>query len=270
VIVIPLILSAYSTGPPDGYAGDPPNYNNCTSCHNSFPPNSGDGTLNLLNLPGKYVPEQEYTIFVFLKDTLGLRWGFEMTVIDSTGFQAGEMINTDNTVQISQGSGNLRDYAKHTSIGTFPGQQDSAIWELKWTAPIQGTGTVYFYLAGNAANNNGVPSGDYIYTKQFTIPESTLALKEKNSLSRGFNFNIYPNPASKRIQVVFNLGNPSKVRIKLIDVSGRTFDIYKGFLKEGKNVLNFNLDKMNLNSSSYYIVTEVRKLRLKKHILIIK
>ena len=78
---LPTGARAYSGGPPDGYAGDPPEDLNCTSCHSSFPVNSGNGTLTLLDAPVSYTPGETYLLTVRLEDPNQRRWGFEMTSI---------------------------------------------------------------------------------------------------------------------------------------------------------------------------------------------
>jgi hypothetical protein len=37
-------------------------------------------------------------------------------------------------------------------------------WHFDWTAPATPPDTIYFYAAGNGANNNNRSTGDYIYT----------------------------------------------------------------------------------------------------------
>jgi hypothetical protein len=167
--VLPVTILAFSSGPPDGYAGDPPLYNYCTACHTSYPLNSGDGVLEILGLPTFYLPGSTYVITVHITDPGQVRWGFELTVIDTAGTRGGFIAPLDSLyVQVSQGAD--RDYAKHTLLGTFPGQSEG-LWSIMWTAPSQGTGRVEFYLAGNAANNNGNPYGDYIYAVNYQVEE---------------------------------------------------------------------------------------------------
>ncbi len=215
-------LMAYSSGPPDGYAGDPPAMNNCTACHSTFPVNSGDGTLSLVGLPETYVPESTYTFQVTLQDPGQSRWGFELTVIDGAGNQAGVLEAVDGTVQISEGPGNQRDYAKQTSSGTFNGQP-SATWTLRWTAPPAGTGPVTFYVAGNAANGNFSTSGDYIYTT--TLSSAPVAVEEENSSPRqgALPYRLYPNPlhAPQTVQIQGVPGSRGPVQALVLDSSGR-------------------------------------------------
>ncbi len=214
-------LHAFSSGPPNGYAGDPPGMNNCTACHSSFPVNSGDGTLSLVGLPDTYQPESTYTLQVVLEDPGQSRWGFELTVIDEAGNQAGTLEAVDNTVQISEGAGNQRDYAKQTLTGTFTGQS-SATWTFRWTAPPAGTGPVTFYVAGNAANGNFSTSGDYIYTLSTTV----VAVAEEDSLSSEpqgrLQPRVFPNPLdSPRVLRIRGVTSPHPPQALVLDTAGR-------------------------------------------------
>ncbi|MBU0520143.1 T9SS type A sorting domain-containing protein [bacterium] len=154
---------AHSGGPLDNLAGNPPDNNNCTLCHSTFPVNSGSGTLSLTGLPANYTPGNTYTISVNLADPVAARWGFEVTSLDAGNNQAGAFVVTDpvNT-QLSDNTGSSADFLKHTSTGTYVGSASSASWSFDWTAPA--SGDVTFYFAGNAANSNGFTTGDYIYT----------------------------------------------------------------------------------------------------------
>ncbi len=216
------VALAYSGGPPDGYAGDPPAMNNCTTCHSSFPVNSGDGTLSLVGLPQTYTPGSTYTFQVTLEDPGQSRWGFELTVIDNNGNQAGVLEAVDNTVQISEGPGNQRDYAKQTSNGTFTGQ-GSASWTLRWTAPPAGTGPVTFYVAGNAANGNFSTSGDYIYTLSTALV--SVAEGDSTPPAQGMHKapRVYPNPLTTpqgiQVQLPEDVAPPAVVPVR--DPAGR-------------------------------------------------
>src|SRR5678815_691690 len=126
-----------------------------------------------ITAPPNYVPGQTYPITVThnnLTDATRLRWGFELTVLDTSDEKAGNLQNLDGLTQVlnNQGPGSARQYIEHTSAGTFVGQQHTASWTFNWTAPPTDVGPVFFYAAGNQANNDGNTSGDYIY-KTFVI-----------------------------------------------------------------------------------------------------
>lgn len=168
VMGLSAIVWAFSGGPPDGRAGNPPGNMTCktSGCHNSFALNSGDGSFSIDGVPGEYTPGNTYTITVTLSDPGQKRWGFELTVLEGSNQQAGAIIVTDNTnTQLSDNMGTNPDYIKQRSAGTFAGTNDGPVsWSFDWIAPDAAAGDVTFYAAGNAANNNGTASGDYIYT----------------------------------------------------------------------------------------------------------
>lgn len=162
----------FSSSPPDGKTGAP-GEGLCTDCHNSFVPNSGDGSLSLLGTPAEYVPDSTYPMIVILSDQGQSRWGFELVVKKVSNQQAGAITITDITnTQFSTSAGIT--YLKHTSSGAYAGTIDGPVaWTFTWTAPSSGTGRVLFYVAGNAANNNGNNQGDYIYNINKEIAEQT-------------------------------------------------------------------------------------------------
>ncbi len=178
LLVSPAVaLLRYPWGPMDGAASEPPLYTNCTLCHNSGGPvNSKDGDLLISGLPGEYTPGATYTLVIQLSDPAQQRWGFEITALDRNGAPAGgfmisDAVNTQLSVDPSTGN----QYVKHTTTGTFAGAPGGATWSVDWTAPAAGTGTVYFYASGNAANWDNNQTGDFIYNAAATIAEGGAA-----------------------------------------------------------------------------------------------
>lgn len=162
---VPLLL-AYSSGPPARKTGSARfSENNCTQCH-AGTANSGPGKLDLSGTPDVYVPGQTYNVRVALSQAGQQRWGFELATRTGDGNQAGTLIpgaagftqvNTDGGVQ----------FITHTSAGTRAGTADGPVnFDFTWKAPDTNVGEVYFSVAGNAANNSGSNSGDFIYTKE--------------------------------------------------------------------------------------------------------
>jgi len=162
MLLVPIQLFARSGGPPDDRAGNPPNRANCTQCHSSFGVNTGQGSLQLANFPEEYATGETYNITVQLSDPAARRWSFELTAIGEENERAGnlEVVNGDQT-QISDNNGQPQ-YLMHTRGGTFQGQQNGAEWDFNWTAPEEDVGEIWFYFAGNAANNDGGTGGDRI------------------------------------------------------------------------------------------------------------
>jgi hypothetical protein len=174
-VAAPSPAGAFSSGPPDGFCGDPPAMMNCTICHVDFEANSGDGLLELLGLPATYMPGANYPVTVRLRDPGQQRWGFELTSLAAGNNQAGSFALLDAIrTQISDNPGTDPDYVKHTTTGTdFPTPDGPVSWTFTWTAPASGEAT--FYLAGNAADGTKDPGLDYIYTIARTVEPQTVA-----------------------------------------------------------------------------------------------
>jgi uncharacterized repeat protein (TIGR01451 family) len=158
-------VHAFSAGPPAGYTGAPGEEPEaCAECH--VPPDAGTGTISI-TAPQTYVPGQTYPITVTHSnpDPTRKRWGFQLTVLDTSDEKAGELQNTSGLTQVlnNQGPGSARQYIEHSASGTFVGQSNGASWTFNWTAPAEDVGPVTFYTAGNQANNDGNTSGDFIY-----------------------------------------------------------------------------------------------------------
>ena len=159
-------VHAFSAGPPAGYTGAPQEEPDaCAECH--VPSDAGTGKISI-TAPQTYVPGQTYPITVTHTnvDPTRLRWGFELTVLDTASDEkAGELQSLNGLTQVLNNTGpnSARQYIEHTSAGTFVGQQNGASWTFNWTAPSIDVGPVTFYAAGNQANNDGNTSGDYIY-----------------------------------------------------------------------------------------------------------
>src|SRR5882724_8503088 len=156
---------AFSSGPPAGYTGAPREEPEaCAECH--VPPDAGTGHISI-TAPQTYIPGQTYQITVTHSnpDPTRLRWGFELTALDTSDEKAGDLQSTDGLTQVLNNAGpdSARQYIEHTAAGTFIGQQNGASWTFNWTAPATDIGVVTFYTAGNQANNDGNTSGDYIY-----------------------------------------------------------------------------------------------------------
>jgi hypothetical protein len=167
LLAIPVITYASVFGPDFGYTGAPGDNGNCTACHTGTP-NSGGGSVNVTGIPNAYQPGQQYNVTVTVQQTARTRFGFQLTAIDSNGNRAGtlESLGGDTSLNPVSGQGG-RQYIQHTQQGTSQNVNNGRSWQVRWTAPATGIGQVRFFVAGNAANNNGNETGDSIYTNSF-------------------------------------------------------------------------------------------------------
>ncbi|MCC6586676.1 MAG: hypothetical protein IT168_08155 [Bryobacterales bacterium] len=166
---------AFSTGPVPGRTGAAADGGlTCTACHRGNNLNDGVGKLTIL--VRDYKPGVKQKIRVMLQHPTAARWGFQLTArLASDPTQpAGTFLPAnnylvkcfDNTFAPCNG---LREFVEHTQPTTFAGQRGSASWDIEWMPPSSDVGPVVFYAAGNAANNNGTNTGDFIYTTDSTI-----------------------------------------------------------------------------------------------------
>ncbi len=182
---------AHSDNPPDGTAGNPPEMNTCHSCHHSYPENTGGGGIGITGGLGTvYIPGHLYGINVLLGYDGGVRWGFELTVLDEDGQQAGWLLLADSlNTRLSEHPGNEPDYIKQTLAGT---RLDSTfgLWRLLWISPPPGSGPVTLYLSGVAGNDDGRQLRDYVFSEIRTStegvgPSGAAALSLPDSLRFG-------------------------------------------------------------------------------------
>ena len=76
-------VHAFSAGPPAGYTGAPQEEPEaCAECH--VPPDAGTGKISI-TAPQTYIPGHTYPITVTHTnaDLTRLRWGFELTVLET-------------------------------------------------------------------------------------------------------------------------------------------------------------------------------------------
>lgn len=161
-------LFAYSIGPPDGRTGSSAdNYKTCydAGCHNSHTLNSGNAKFSV-STPPRYSQGEILTIRVSFHNSSGAKHGFELSALDTDNNHIGTFRSIDDTTQTGDGN-----YIKHTTEGS--NQYGNAGWSVQWIAPVSEIlKPVTLYAAGNEANGDGTPQGDYIYTTTATMEQN--------------------------------------------------------------------------------------------------
>lgn len=174
--ILTKVQAKISPGPPLAMTGAP-DEGTCIGCHYTYGgadsvPNLGPGRVQITGLPAHYTPWQSYvvTVTVTANETSTRRWGFELTALDAndSAATAGELIVTD-ALHVLKRAGSVLDktriYLSHNDEeGTSLGRTGANSWTFNWTAPNSAAGEVRFYAAGNAADGQVTPEGDYIYT----------------------------------------------------------------------------------------------------------
>ena len=178
--IVPIAAFGHSYGPPPRVTGAPgDNAKACTQCHTTNALNSGTGSVKILLQSGAfYIPGVKQRVAVQVADPAQQRWGFELTArlnSDLEKGQAGDFTPVDNLTQVicednaPKPCASGPSFITHTSAGTRNGTKNGATFQFDWTPPATNAGPVTFFVAGNAANGNGSPTGDQIYTSSVQL-----------------------------------------------------------------------------------------------------
>ncbi|OFW15383.1 MAG: hypothetical protein A3H29_02370 [Acidobacteria bacterium RIFCSPLOWO2_02_FULL_67_21] len=162
-------IRAYPTGPDPAVTGGF-GERTCAGagCHSTYELDEGKtaklGDILIEGLPGQYEPGKTYPIKLVNSHTQDRRhWGFQLAArAKATGAQAGELSTIDGTTQILTEKG--IQYIEHTEQGIT-----SNTFQFTWTAPSAPAGEVVMHASGNAADGDGSPEGDYIYSTSVAV-----------------------------------------------------------------------------------------------------
>jgi hypothetical protein len=160
-----------------GNTGAPGETATCSSCHSGGAYGTVTVTIQMF-LDGtntavtSYNPGQTYDMRVTVTPSTGspLGYGFQMTCLTSPSNTplGGYSALASNVKQklVTTGTYMGRTYVEHNGVGT------NNQFNLSWTAPTAGTGTVKFYAAGNCVNLSNSTSGDKVGNSSITITEN--------------------------------------------------------------------------------------------------
>lgn len=192
----------------------------CINCHNQGPilASLAISVLDSANNPiTQYLPGKKYTARVTITASgAGLNgYGFQMIGLrdsnnsDLDGFTD---VNPNNYKLASIPGG--RTYAEHSNIST------SSLFNVTWTAPPTGTGSITLYAAGNGVNSNGTTSGD-------GSGFSTLKLTELSSSSNDIadhlpKLTVFPNPLQAESTLNLESLEAGEYQVTAFDLSGKS------------------------------------------------
>jgi uncharacterized protein (TIGR03437 family) len=170
---------------PDPRKTGAPGDNTCAqaSCHTGTAINAGSGKVEIV-FPGDlvYTPGVKQRLEVKITDSAARSYGFQATArlgSNESNGQAGRFDPLDSSTLVMCENGRARttggcpaqaplefiEHARAPQAGTF---------SFEWTPPASDVGSIRFYVPGNAANGNRMPTGDRIYTAGYTLtPAST-------------------------------------------------------------------------------------------------
>ncbi|MBI4262755.1 MAG: hypothetical protein HY657_00115 [Acidobacteria bacterium] len=140
----------------------------CHQCHSENPLNEPSGTIGLSGIPDTYTPGERYLITVTVARPQLVRAGFQVSARfergERTGRNAGTFEPSDDRTEAVPDDGGRITYIQHTAIGSTVPSPGTGQWTFAWRAPSDPAAPVVFHAAANAANGDGLPLGDFIYT----------------------------------------------------------------------------------------------------------
>ncbi len=188
--IIPAVLFAAAEawgngkGAPPGRAGVPVDGPTCweVACHTGTPLNGGGGRVTVsLSGGGTYVPGVAQAVTVTVTDSAAVIYGMQAAsrLSASASTQAGGFRATNARLhvdcwsadwsKINSKSGATCPAATPLEFITHTGPEPGNTFTFEWTPPATASGSVVIYVAANAANGNGNPQGDRIYSTTVTI-----------------------------------------------------------------------------------------------------
>lgn len=205
----PTAMFAESAMPSLGYTGAPADHTgqNCSVCHSSFGAANTDPSGSLTVTISDYNPGVQQLIHINVQHPTASRWGFQMTIreVSDETTEAGNFSNTTGaTYQVVCDDGsefgtttlpcsinNGRQFAEHVDAPRTAAGAGYE-WVVPWLPPETEVGRLHVYVAAVAANGDGTPQGDHVYTYSSTISATGAC-----SLSTtGFNLRTVVNGAS--------------------------------------------------------------------------
>ena len=172
-MLVTISVRAYPAGPEPAKTGG---FGELTcrqsGCHVSYEldagKTSGLGDLLISGLPTQYEPGKIYPVKLAVTHTQDRRyWGFQLAArMKETGAQAGELKPTDDSTQVLDEKGIT--YIEHTLKGIA-----ANTFTFSWVAPTTSGGEIVIHAAGNAADGDDTPEGDYIYSTSVTVAPPT-------------------------------------------------------------------------------------------------
>ena len=207
----------------------------CIGCHNQGPivASLAISVLDSANNPvTQYQPGKLYTTRVTITASGNNLngYGFQMIGLrnsDNSDLDGFSDINPNNYKLVSIPNG--RTYAEHNNISA------SNLFNVRWTAPPSGTGSITFYAAGNGVNSNGTTSGDGSGFSSLQLTEMSSAA---NEISKNLpQISLIPNPIQENAVLRLQNLEAGEYQLSAFDILGKNVWNTQQKLAEGAQTL---------------------------------
>lgn len=192
----------------------------CADCHDdgAFNPFVAIHVIDSSNTPvSQYIPGRQYIARVTVNPSTGTPagYGFQMIALRDNG-----NIDLDGFTDINPNNYKLTTISNGRTYAEHPTMSASDTFNVRWTAPAAGTGSVTFYAAGNAVNGNNNSSGDGAdYTSLQLFEAGTLS--NSQPIQEGpLSLQVFPNPCDVETSMSALLPYSGNFLLKAYDLSG--------------------------------------------------
>lgn len=226
-----------------------------SNCHTGSTDNSMGGSVILTStdlVNWEYTPGQTYTLTATVSQQGRSLFGIGLEALLPSGANAGNLVpGTGTTTKNATIAGNSRKNIVHNMNAGATANAHS--FTFTWTAPATDVGPVTIYYAGNAANNNGTKTGDYIYNASQVVTPAGVNVQEQ--VITPFTFSFYPNPATENITVNYSLEQSAKVTYTIYDLTGK--QVQSDSSNRFPGAQQQNVDVNNLQAGTYLLSVNV-------------
>ena len=226
-----------------------------SNCHTGSTDNSMGGSVILTStdlVNWEYTPGQTYTLTATVSQQGRSLFGIGLEALLPSGANAGNLVpGTGTTTKNATIAGNSRKNIVHNMNAGATANAHS--FTFTWTAPATDVGPVTIYYAGNAANNNGTKTGDYIYNASQVVTPAGVNVQEQ--VITPFTFSFYPNPATENITVNYSLEQSAKVTYTIYDLTGK--QVQSDSSNRFPGAQQQNVDVNNLQAGTYLFSVNV-------------
>lgn len=222
----------------------------CQTCHNTGAFNPG---LAIELLDGdtpiqQYEPNKTYTLRYTITANNGTPAGY--------GLQSVILSTADDAAVAGYGAAPANTQLTELNGRTYfeqAGLNSSNIFEIEWTAPDAGVGSVTAYATGIAANGNGSSGGDAgaSAVAEFTEVTSHVSVVEGDVQQ----LSAFPNPITDVFQLGVTAAKAAEAQILITDMQARTVALQTVDVIRGDNV--FLLNASNWTSGLYFALIRV-------------
>lgn len=192
-----------------------------------------------------YEPGQTYKLRYTVNHGAGSPavFGFQSVVLTSgANANVGTFAAAPSGMRVSTFSG--RSYVEHSM------PRSSNTFEIDWTAPAAGTGTIAVYAAGNAANGNGATSGDSGARTVVQFTEAVISSASEDAWP-GVSVSVFPNPVQQVLLVDVEMAEAGSLQVSLTNAQGQL--VSPAQLVAGGGAARHRIDVAHLPAGLYLL-----------------